>query len=207
MDERKRIVAAGYDALGSQFADWQSATGKDPRDRVLAEFIRRTPPGVRVLDLGCGSGIPSTAELSRAFDVTGIDASSAQIEIARRNVPDATFVHADFSEAEFPEASFGGVSALYSIAHVPREQHAGLFARIQRWLAPGGTFVATLGASDSPDWIGDWLGVPMFFSSYDAATNQALLRQAGLHILFAEVLDTVEPAGTVPFLWVIAQRP
>lgn len=207
MDERKKIVASGYDALASEFADWQSATGIDPRDRVLAEFIRRTPPRARVLDLGCGSGIPSTQELSKKFEVTGIDASISQIEMARRNVPDATFIHADFGAAEFPEGSFGGVCALYAISHVPREQHADLFARIRTWLAPGGLFVGNLGATDSPDWIGDWLGVPMFFSSYDAATNQVLLRQAGLDIVFAEVLDTIEPAGPVPFLWVIARRP
>lgn len=207
MDERRKIVASGYDALGSDFADWQSATGIDPRDRVLAEFIRRTPPRARVLDLGCGSGIPSTRELSKKFEVTGIDASISQIEMARRNVPDATFIHADFGAAEFPEGSFGGVCALYAISHVPREQHADLFARIRTWLAPGGSFVATLGATDSPDWIGDWLGVPMFFSSYDAATNQVLLGRAGLDIVFAEVLDTMEPAGPVPFLWVMAQVP
>lgn len=207
MEERRKIVASGYDALGSDFADWQSATGIDPRDRVLAEFIRRTPPRARVLDLGCGSGIPSTRELSKKFEVTGIDASISQIEMARRNVPDATFIHADFGAAEFPEGSFGGACALYAISHVPREQHADLFARIRTWLAPGGSFVATLGATDSPDWIGDWLGVPMFFSSYDAATNQVLLGRAGLDIVFAEVLDTMEPAGPVPFLWVMAQVP
>ena len=207
MDERKKIVASGYNAIASRFAAWASLGGTtDARDRVLAEFIRRTPPGAHVLDLGCGSGIPSTRELSKSLDVTAVDASIAQVRLARRNVPTATFIHADFSEAEFPEASFSGVCALYSISHVPREQHAELFANVRNWLVPGGLFVAVLGATDSPDWIGEWLGVPMFFSSYDAATNRALLRDAGFHLIFDEVLDTVEPAGPVPFLWVIAEN-
>jgi ubiquinone/menaquinone biosynthesis C-methylase UbiE len=207
MDERKKIVASGYNAIASRFAAWASQGGTtDARDRVLAEFIRRTPPGARVLDLGCGSGIPSTRELSKSFDVTGVDASIAQIRLARRNVPTATFVHADFSEVVFPEASFGGVCALYSISHVPRQQHAELFAKVRTWLLPGGLFVAVLGATDSPDWIGEWLGVPMFFSSYDAATNRALVRDAGFQLVFDEVLDTVEPEGPVPFLWVISEK-
>jgi SAM-dependent methyltransferase len=207
MDEQKKIVESGYDALASRFAEWASQAGTtDARERVLAEFIRRTPPSARVLDLGCGSGIPSTRELSKSFDVTGIDASLTQVRLARRNVPAATFIHADFSEAEFPEASFSGVCALYSISHVPRQQHAELFAKVRTWLMPGGLFVAVLGATDSPDWIGEWLGVPMFFSSYDADTNRALLRDAGFHLVFDEVLDTVEPEGPVPFLWVIAQK-
>ena len=207
MDERKKIVASGYNVIASRFAAWASQGGTtDARDRVLAEFIRRTPPGARVLDLGCGSGIPSTRELSKSFDVTGVDASIAQVRLARRNVPIATFIHADFSEAEFPEASFGGVCALYSISHVPRQQHAELFAKVQTWLMPGGLFVAVLGATDSPDWIGEWLGVPMFFSSYDADTNRALLRDAGFHLVVDEVLNTVEPEGPVPFLWVISEK-
>ena len=207
MDERKKIVAAGYNAIASRFAAWAAQGGTtDARERVLAEFIRRTPPGARVLDLGCGAGIPSTRELSRRFDVTAVDASIGQVRLARRNVPSARFIHADFSEAEFPEASFAGVCALYSISHVPRQQHAALFAKVRTWLMPGGLFVAVLGATDSPDWIGEWLGVPMFFSSYDAATNRALLRGAGFHLVFDEVLETLEPEGPVPFLWVIAEK-
>ena len=207
MDERKKVVESGYNALASRFADWQSESGTtDARDRVLAEFTRRTPPGARVLDLGCGSGIPSTRELSKSFDVTGVDASIAQVRLARRNVPTATFIHADFMEAEFPEASFRGVCALYSISHIPRQQHPELFAKVRTWLVPGGLFVAVLGATDSPDWIGEWLGVPMFFSSYDADTNRTLLREAGFHLILDEVLDTVEPEGPVPFLWVISRK-
>ena len=207
MDERRKTVESGYNELAPRFAQWASKGGTDEgRNRVVAEFIRRTPPGARVLDLGCGSGIPTTRELAKSFQVTGVDASIAQVRLARRNVPRATFVHGDFMGAEFPDASFRGVCALYSISHVPRQQHAELFARVRTWLMPGGLFAAVLGATDSPDWTGEWLGVPMFFSSYDAATNRALLRDAGFEMVFDEVLETPEPDGPVPFLWVIAQK-
>src|SRR5690606_9829196 len=105
----------------------------------------------------------------------------------------------------FPVASLSGVTAFYALSHVPREEHAALFARIHGWLRPGGLFLATLGARDNPDWIGDWLGTRMFFSRFDADTNRRLLREAGFELLVDDVLETEEPEGTVPFLWVLAQ--
>jgi hypothetical protein len=55
-------------------------------------------------------------------------------------------------------------------------------------------------------WSGQWLGVPMFFSSHDAEANRRLLAAANFELLVDEIIDTPEPAGPVPFLWVLAQR-
>jgi len=206
-DERKRTVAAGYDRISGLYLEWVARIEDDPSDRMLVEFARRLPGRARVLDVGCGPGVPSTRVLAHRFEVVGVDISGAQIGSARQNVPEATFIHGDLAEIELPEASFDGVAALYSISHVPREEHARLFARIARWLVPGGLFLATLGATDSPHWVGEWLGVPMFFSSHDADTNRALLRAAGFTLEVDEIVAMREPEGSVTFLWVIARKP
>jgi SAM-dependent methyltransferase len=205
-NERTRTVVVGYDRISGQYLEWVRRIEGDPRDRMLVDFTRRLPAGARVLDLGCGPGVPSTKALAQRFDVVGVDISAAQIELARRNVPEATFIHDDLTEIELPEASFDGVTALYSISHVPREHHPRVFARIARWLVPGGLFLATLGATDNPDWVGEWLGGPMFFSSHDAATNRALLRSAGFTLECDETITMHEPEGLVTFLWVIARK-
>jgi SAM-dependent methyltransferase len=203
-DRRKAIVADGYDAIGERYRAWASRV-RDPRDRMLEAFSAALAPGASVLDLGCGAGIPSTKALAERFTVTGIDISATQIEAARRHVPEASFVHADLGNIDFPNGSFDGVTALYVIPHIPREDHRDLFGRIARWLVPGGLFLAVLGSTDTPDWIGDWLGRPMFFSSYDAEANRRLLAEAGFELLIDEVRETVEPEGRVEFLWVVAR--
>ncbi len=205
-DSRKAIVADGYDALAETYLDWASAISDDGRNRMSAAFEARLSPGSQVLDLGCGAGIPSTKRLARRFTVTGVDASRAQVEAARRNVPEASFIEADLAEIDFPPGSWDGVTAFYSISHVPREEHEALFGRIRRWLRPGGIFLATLGAADNPDWTGEWLGRPMFFSAFDADTNRRLLTAAGFTLLMDEVVATHEPEGSVDFLWVLATR-
>lgn len=206
-DERKRIVAAGYDRIAERYLAWVSATLDEGRERMLARFEEHMPDGARVLDLGCGAGVPSTRQLAQRFDVVGVDISASQIAGARRNVPNAQFVEGDIVDVRFPPGSFDGIVALYSISHVPREQHGGLFATVFGWLAPGGRFVATLGAHDSPDWTGGWLGEPMFFSSHDADENRRLLRVAGFGLEIDVVMVTHEPEGDVGFLWVLARKP
>ena len=206
-DRRKRVVASGYDRMAQRYLEWGAAIEGDPRHRMLAEFSDWLPDDARVLDLGCGAGVPSTQELARRFDVIGVDISPSQLDLARRNVPDAEFILGDFSDLQLPDGAFGGVVALYAVSHVPREQHGQLFVDVFRWLAPGGLFLATLGAADGPDWTGEWLGEEMFFSSHDADANRRLMRAAGFELQVDEVAITHEPEGDVSFLWVIGQKP
>ena len=205
-DPRKTVVAQGYDKLGDEYLARASGFVDDARNRMLNEFSARLAPGARVLDLGCGPGLPSTKALASRFDVTGVELSGVQLDAARRNEPEASFLHGDFAEIDFPPGSFEGVTAFYSVSHVPRDEHGPLFDRIGRWLVPGGLFLAVLGSGDDPGWSGQWLGVPMFFSSRDAEANRRLLAAANFELLVDEIIDTPEPEGPVPFLWVLARR-
>ena len=207
-DARTNLVAAGYDAITETYRAWTEATSDPARADWLERFSARLPAGAAVLELGCGQGGPSTVALAERFRVHGIDISAGQIEQARANVPGATFEVADMASVAFDAGRFDGVVALYSIIHVPREHHADLFRRIAGWLVPGGWFLACLGAADDPGWTGAWLGVPMFFSSFDADANLEALEGAGLAIESHEVatLHEPEPEGDASFLWVLAQR-
>ena len=206
-DPRKAIVQDGYDVIGERYLAWGGMVEGDPRDRFLNELAGRLHDNASVLDLGCGAGVPSTKQLARRFEVVGVDISEEQLRLARANVPAARFMRGDLSELEFEDGSFDGVTAFYSVSHIPREEHGALFKKIARWLRPGGFFLASLGVADSPDWTGEWLGVPMFFSSYNADTNRRLLKTAGLVLILDEVVTMKEPEGEVAFFWVLVQKP
>jgi SAM-dependent methyltransferase len=205
-DERKAIVQAGYDALAGRYLEWARQVAGDPRERFVAEFAERLTDGARCLDLGCGAGIPSTRFLADRFDVVGVDVSEEQLRLARSHVPGARFIRADVSDVRFAPASFAGITALYAISHVPRDEHPELFQRLATWLGPGGVLLAVLGAGDELGWTGEWLGVPMYFSSYDADTNRSLLEAAGFELLVDEVVEMREPEGDVSFLWALGRK-
>ena len=208
LDDARRIVADGYDAIAERYFAWSDARPSATRLTWLARALERIPAGSDVLDLGCGAGVPMTRALADGRRVTGVDISARQIELARAAVPGARFIHADMTALDVPAASLDAVVAWYSLTHVPRADLPALLEAIHRWLRPGGVLVATMGAQDSPDDVeDDWLGAPMFFSHFGAKKNRALVRRAGFEIETAVVEEEPEDRHAALFLWVIARVP
>jgi demethylmenaquinone methyltransferase/2-methoxy-6-polyprenyl-1,4-benzoquinol methylase len=59
------------------------------------------------LDVACGPGYVASAAVQRGCSpVTGIDFSSAMIELARRRDPAVEFLEGDAESLEFPDNSF-----------------------------------------------------------------------------------------------------
>jgi SAM-dependent methyltransferase len=204
--ERRRTVEAGYDALADRFGDWMARVEGDPWERYVDELALHLSEGAQVLDLGCGNGT-KLARLDGRFELVGVDVSERQLRLAHEAVPEASFVHADFTELDFPAETFDAVTALYSILHVPRDEQPALFARILTWLRPGGLFLASLSQVGGEDRVDEWLGVDMFFSGFDADTNRRIVREAGFELITDEVVWMREPEGEVAFLWVLGRKP
>jgi SAM-dependent methyltransferase len=186
---------------------------KDPWDPLvlsaLEEMGQDLPPGSAVLDLGCGAGVPATRWLAdRGFDVTGVDLSERQLDLARKLVPTAIFIKADMTGLDFGPETFAAAVAFHSIIYVPREEHPALLETVHHWLEPGGLFLATLTVTDfdgeDRDWEG-W-GAPMRWSHYDAQTNKGMLREAGFDLVYAEPRTGGGPGDEETWLWVLARK-
>ena len=204
----RAIVAAGYDTVAERYYAWSDARPSATRQRWLAKALELIPPGTDVLDLGCGAGVPMTQALAAGRNVTGVDISARQIELARAAVPDATFIHADMTALDLARASLDAVVAFYSLTHVPRADLPELLDAIHGWLRPGGLFIASMGAQDSPDTVeGDWLGAPMFFSHHGAKKNKAFVRRAGFDLEAAVIEAEPEDRHDALFLWIVGRRP
>jgi cyclopropane fatty-acyl-phospholipid synthase-like methyltransferase len=205
-DPRTALVGRGYDKIGELFTEWRDQIVGDPRREWEQELVSRLQDGARVLELGCGAGVPDTQRLAAHFQVTGVDISAEQVRRARDAVPEAEFIHADFTVLELEPESFDAVVSFYAFNHVPRELLAPLFARIHRWLVPCGLLMTALGAGDTEAWTGDWLGAPTFFSSFPPDTNTRVVREAGFEIIRDELVTLHEPEGDATFQWVLAMR-
>lgn len=200
-----RVVADGYDIVADRYLAW---TVEGPtRLAYLDRLLGMLPDGSRVLELGCGAGEPVARRLSERHRVTGVDLSPEQIARARARVPGADFLIGDMTQLVLEPASYDAVVAFYSIIHVPRTQHTDLFQRIAGWLRPDGVLLVTMGADDAPGTVEDeWLGVPMYFSHFDAPTNRSIVQRAGFVIESAEVVEDDEDGRQVAFQWIVAHR-
>lgn len=151
---------------------------------MLSEYLK---PNSEILDIGCGAGKPIDEYLvSKEYIVTGIDISEKQIELAKINVPKASYLVKDMSEMNFQNNSFDTVVSFYAIFHIPREDHLYLFKKILKILKPGGLFLTTLGFDD---WEGseEFHGVTMHWSQYNKDKNLELIKEAGFEIVKAEI--------------------
>jgi SAM-dependent methyltransferase len=193
LEDPKAIVRRGYDLVS------QAYRADDADDGVYAEWLdvleQRVAPGSSVLDLGCGCGVPVARRLARRYSVTGVDFSPVQISRARELVPDAKFVCADMTTLRYPDESFGAITCLFALIHLPLDEQPPLVRHIRRWLRPGGLFVASVGHEAWTGFEKDWLGVrggDMWWSHTDAATYRRWLADAGLRV----ELEKFVPEGT-----------
>jgi ubiquinone/menaquinone biosynthesis C-methylase UbiE len=171
------FVKRGYDQIAATYHAQRNLL--DNRD-LLEEFVRLVPPEGRILGIGCGAGVPVTKFLlDSACTVIGIDLSREMLALARTNVPNVSVVEMNMVHLAFQAQSFDGLSAFYTIFHIPRTHHHQVFAEFARMLKPGGVMLISLGWSD---WEGTegFHGTEMYWSHYPAATSVSLLMQAGL---------------------------
>jgi SAM-dependent methyltransferase len=204
-NDPKRIVVSGYDEVANVYLERFGVS------TVRQKWIGRLINGLsaagrgRVLDLGCGAGIPVARDLTAlGHAVVGVDGSAQQIIRARRNVPKATFLEADMCEAEFEAGSFHAVGAFYSITHVPRTHQGPLIANIAAWLKPGGIFVASFGSGPVGEWTREWLGTTMFFSHNGEAETLRCLADSGLRVRDSSVEKQDNEQAS--FMWVEAVK-
>ncbi len=202
------IVASGYDQIADLYATWAARIYSPERERVTRLLLDSLPPASRVLELGCGNGEPTARLLSQRFDYTGVDISAEQLARAGRAAPSATFVQSDMTALEFPDSGFAGIVALFSIVHLPFEQHAPLFRNVLSWLAPGGIFAFNSGANATyRGYEEDWLGAPMVWSHPGPETTRQLVHKAGFEILSQRVETINEGHGPATFVWWTARKP
>ena len=201
----KTIVEEGYDRIAEAYSRLEGDE-QWPRMKWLGKALAILVPGSAVLDLGCGSGDPADIEIAKLHQVTGVDISKAQVELASQNVPQGKFIHGDIGALDFRDGTFDAVVSFYTLEHLPREQHGQLLERIRDWLRPGGLLLFSYEVGDMNDFTGEWLGVPMFFSSFDPETMKGLVQEAGFEVLETDIESQFEQNSEVPYLWVLAQR-
>lgn len=179
-------VRTGYDQVAERYLAERDQRRSIPH---LERFVSEFPPGSRVLDVGCGAGQPIDSFLAdHGCHVVGIDISSKQIELAKKNVPGGSFEVLDMQDLKDGQFAVDGVVAFYAIFHTPRESHAETLRKLASFLPKGGMLLVTMGASD---WEGEeeFYGAPMRWSHFGAEKNRELVEAAGFDIISNEIQD------------------
>lgn len=199
----RELVKQGYEKGKYTKTYSRNDTELEPiQSFLLQRLLSRIKKRSRILDLGCGVGLPSDKYLAdKNYDVIGIDISEKHIKKAKENVKDATFFVDDFFSDKINK-KFDAIISFYAIFHIPRKEHKKLFHHMNSLLKKDGLILITLGTEDMKyDFSKDFVGAPMAWSSYDVEKNKTLLQESGFDILIAAEDYTKEK-----HLWILAKK-
>lgn len=208
MAEREaEIIAHGYDRVADEYEALESAEAPWPRLERVRAFAADLPCGSRILDVGCGNGVPATRELALRHAVTGVDISAEQIARARSNVPAATFICGDARDVELPVGAFDAIVALYLLDNIDREHYPAFFGRLRNLLRPNGRVLLSAEPGVDPWQSYTWLGVPMFINTIPTDELVQLLQDAGLSVASTEFEAQLEGGRPIDYAWITAVKP
>lgn len=126
--------ALAFDAHAESYERTIARTLEPVARRVVERAALR--PDETVLDIGTGTGTAAAFALGEGRTVFGVDGSPAMVELARANVPDATFAAMDFAHLAFEDGTFDALVASHSLLFADDR-----LAALREWLRvtrPGG---------------------------------------------------------------------
>lgn len=82
-------------------------------------FLAYTKHGGKVLDLGCGNGRFYEFLKPKRVHYLGVDHNSHQLDLARKNYPEAKFQLEDMMDLKLEKEAFDNVFAIASFHHIP----------------------------------------------------------------------------------------
>lgn len=136
------VRADGYDAHMEE-----TVASFEEFYRVVADPIARTEAPVRVLDLGCGTGIEIAAILERAPNarIVGIDLSERMLDKLRERyaarMGQITLRRASYLDLPAYEEGYDYVLAVMTLHHLLPEAKRALYEQIYEVLLPGGAYI------------------------------------------------------------------
>lgn len=197
--DRDRVDRSGqaeaFDAIGDRYDD--AFPHKEGQLAAGAWLAEQLPAGARVLDLGCGTGLPTARQLVDAgHRVTGVDLSAGMLKLARDNVPEADFRRLDIADLEARGLGpFDGAAAFFSLLMLPRAEIPYALRMLHGQLAANGPLALSMVEADVDDFAIPFLGNTIRVSGYLRDDLRRIVSDAGFEIL-AEDTYAYAPAST-----------
>lgn len=194
----RQEVRKAWETAAEDYAEIRPTDGADAA--LVGELLDSLPQNPTVVEVGCGDGMRTLANMTGAQAV-GIDFARRQVTLAASNVAAADVLQGDMLAIPLADDVADAITAYHAVFHVDRDDHPSVYSEFARVLKPGGKVLLTVGSSASEQVRSDWLGTgrKMFFSTPGQRETVRQLEQAGFEIVWRRRVE--DPLGsTVPFV-------
>jgi ubiquinone/menaquinone biosynthesis C-methylase UbiE len=140
-----------FDSIAKDYDSWyktELGAFVDEVENKLAFNLAPLNAGMKVLDVGCGTGIYTARLVQKGCDVIGIDISEDMLSIARSKLPEVCFVQSSVYGLPFPENKFDFVFSMATFEFI--EEFEAAYFEMKRIVKPGGyIFIGTINGDSS----------------------------------------------------------
>jgi ubiquinone/menaquinone biosynthesis C-methylase UbiE len=167
-------------------ADWYaSERGDDTGVPEVQDLASSLSPGSRVLDAGCGNGIPITRTLlDYGHQVVGLDSSSEMLERFCANFPQTTAVSGTIESCPFDDSYFDAAIAWGVMFHLKPDAQITAMGSIGRVLKANAPFLFTSGDVDGFEAKESSMnGVTFRYYSFSIENYRRLLSEQGFSLM------------------------
>lgn len=193
--------AEAFDAIGDRYDE--AFPHKEGQVASAEWLVKSLPAGSRVLDLGCGTGLPTARQLAEAsFQVVGVDLSDRMVALAHDNVPTGVFHRADIADLR-PSGPrdlgpFDAVTAFFALLMLPRAEIPLALETVHHLLNPGGLFALSMVEADVDDFSIPFIGSTIRVSGYLREELREVVEAAGFEIVEESSYSYAPATADVP---------
>ncbi|HEY0450997.1 class I SAM-dependent DNA methyltransferase [Actinophytocola sp.] len=184
--------SAAFDQIGRRYDE--SFVERDAQLAEGAWLIDQLDRPARVLDLGCGSGLPTAKQLLDAgVEVVGTDESAVMLDLAQQQAPGATYLHRDLRDLS-DLGEFDAAVAFFSLIMLPKADIPPLLRALHARLRGPKLLQIAMVLGDFDQFQISFLGVPTQVCAYPPDELRQVLADAGFEIVeLREVAAEAEP--------------
>lgn len=193
-----------FDLIGKRYDE--SFTERDAQLAEGAWLIQQLPDNARVLDLGCGTGLPTAKQLLDAgIEVVGVDESSVMLDLAEQQAPGGQYLHRDLRKID-DLGEFDAVVAFFALLMLPRADITPLLERLRTQLRGPKLLLVAMVHGDFDFFPVNFLGAPTNISAYPPDKLREVVASAGYEVLqLTEFEAEAEPGRVEAQLYVRAK--
>jgi len=190
----KDVIKSNYDKLNKEYQDNYSENVNTYK--ALDIFQKFVEKHSKIIDLGCGTGIPAGKYLvTKGYEVTGVDISLEMIKLSKKNVPKMQCICCDFSKIFVSDDSFDAGVALFSLLHVAKKDIIVVLNEFHRIIKKDGKLLLCVNKGDFEGYS-KLLGKKMFFACFEEKELDEYLKKSGFAIV-VKYFDTFEVHGEI----------